>query len=84
VLPQFRRLVVVKGCDTYCMGVATYDLPAWGNGGPRAWHRGHSVKARVPAFLLAKLPEFGNLPQWLISFSGSIKGKGGYNEGAVG
>jgi hypothetical protein len=35
-------------------------------------------------FLLVSLPEFSNLPQWLVSFSGAIKGKGGYNEGAIG
>jgi hypothetical protein len=28
----FRRLVVVKGWYTYCMGLATYDPSVWGNG----------------------------------------------------
>jgi hypothetical protein len=36
-----------------------------------------------PGFLVS-LPEFGDLPQWLVSFSGAIKGKEVYNEGAVG
>jgi hypothetical protein len=66
------------------MGPATYDLSTWGNGGPRAWHRGHSATAGVPASLLVSLLEFGDLPQWLISFSRAIEGKGGYNEGAIG
>jgi hypothetical protein len=74
----------VKGWYIYCMGLAVYDPSAWGNG-TRAWHRGHSTTAGVPASLLVSLPEFGDLPQWLVSFSGAIKGKwGGYNEGAVG
>jgi hypothetical protein len=81
---HFRRLVVVKVWYTYCMGLATYDPSAWGNGSPRAWHRGHSATVRVPASLLVCLPEFGNLPQWLVSFSGAIESKGEYNEGAVG
>jgi hypothetical protein len=63
---------------------ATRDPSAWANGGPGAWCRGHSATARVPASLLVSLLEFGNLPQWLISFSGAIESKGGYNEGAIG
>jgi hypothetical protein len=59
------------------MGLAAYDPSAWGNGSPGAWHRGHSTTARVPASLLVSLPEFGDLPQWLVSFSGAIEGKGG-------
>jgi hypothetical protein len=38
----------------------------------------------VPASLLVSLPKFDKLPQWFMSFSGAIEGKGGYNEGAVG
>jgi hypothetical protein len=67
----------VKGWYTYCMGPAAYDLSAWGNGGLGAWHRGHSTAARVPASLLVSLPEFGNLPQWLVSFSGAVEDKEG-------
>jgi hypothetical protein len=67
----------VKDWYMYCMGPATNDLSAWGNGGPRAWHRGHRIAARVPASLLVSLPEFSDLPQWLVSFSGAIEGKGG-------
>jgi hypothetical protein len=74
----------VKGGYMYCMGLATNDPSAWGNGGSRAWLRGHSAAARVPASLLVSLPDFGNLPQWLISFSGFMKGKGRFNKGAVG
>jgi hypothetical protein len=81
---QFRRSVLVKGWYTYCMGPAVYDPSAWGNGGPRAWCRGHSTTAWVPASLLVSLPEFGNLPKWLVSYSRAIEGKGGYNKGAVG
>jgi hypothetical protein len=80
---QFRRSMVLKGWYTYCMGPAMYDPSAWGNGGPRAWRRGHSAAARFPASLLVSLPEVGNLPQWLVSFSGDIEGKGGYNEGPI-
>jgi hypothetical protein len=40
---------------------------------------GHSITAKVPASLINSLPEFGNLPQWLVSFS-----VGGYNKGAIG
>jgi hypothetical protein len=74
---QFRRSVVVKGWYKYCMGPAMYDPSAWGNGSSGAWHRGHSATAGAPAFLLVSLPEVGDLPQWLVSFSGAIKGKGG-------
>jgi hypothetical protein len=56
---QFRRSVVVKGCYTYCMGPAAYDPSAWGNDVPRAWCRGHSAIAGVPASLLVSLPELG-------------------------
>jgi hypothetical protein len=72
-----------SGGQWYCMGPAAYDPSAWGNGGPRAWHRGHSTAARVSASLLVSFPEFGDLPQWLESFSRAIKGKGGYNDGDV-
>jgi hypothetical protein len=72
---QFRRLVVVKGWYTYCMGLVVYDPSDWGNGGPGVWHRGHSTTAGVPVSLLVSLPEFSNLPQWLVSFSGAIEGK---------
>jgi hypothetical protein len=80
---QFRRWVVVKGWYTYCMGPATYDSSACGNGSPRAWSRGHSTTAGVPASLLVSLPVFGNLPYCLVCFSRVIKGKGGYNEGDI-
>jgi hypothetical protein len=80
---QFRWLVVVKGWYTYCMCLASYDPSAWGNGGPGAWHREHRATAGVSATLLVSLPEFGDLPQWLISFS-RAKSKGGHNKGAVG
>jgi hypothetical protein len=67
------------------MGQAAYDPSAWNNGSPRAWRRGHSTAAQVPASLLVSLPEFSDLPRWLVSFSGTIEGnKGVYNEGAVG
>jgi hypothetical protein len=56
----------------------------WGNGDSGAWQKLHSIAARVLVSLLVSLPEFGDLPQWLISFSGVIKDKGGYNEGAIG
>jgi hypothetical protein len=81
---QFRRAVVVKGWYTYCVGPAVYDLSAWGNGGPGAWSRAHSAVLGVPTSLLVSLPEFGDLPQWLLSFSGAVEGKWGYNEGAIG
>jgi hypothetical protein len=81
---QFRRLVVVKGWYTHCIGLAVYDQSDWGNGGPRAWRRGHSATAGFPVSLLVSLPEFGDLSQWLVSVSGSIEGKGRYNEGAIG
>jgi hypothetical protein len=45
---QFRRLVVVKGWYMYCMGLATYDPSAWGNGSPGAWCRGIALQ---PGFL---------------------------------
>jgi hypothetical protein len=77
VLDVFRRWVVVKGWYTYCMSPASYDPSAWGNGGPGAWHREHSATARGPNSLLGSLPEFSNLPQWLVSFSGPSKAKGG-------
>jgi hypothetical protein len=43
---QFRRSVVVKGWYRYCMGRATYDPSAWGNGGSGAWFGWHSAAAR--------------------------------------
>jgi hypothetical protein len=81
---QFRSLVVVKGWYMYCMGLVACDPSTWGNGSPGTWHRGHSVIAKVPASLLVSLPEFGDLPQWLVSFSEAINGKGGYKEGPIG
>jgi hypothetical protein len=74
---QFRKLVVVKGWNTYCIGVVMYDPSAWGNGGPAAQHKWHNTTAGFPASLLVSLPEFSNLHQWLVSFSGVIEGKGG-------
>jgi hypothetical protein len=59
---QFRKLVVVKGWYTYCMGLAACDSSACSNGGPEAWCRGHSATSGVPASLLVSLPEFGDLP----------------------
>jgi hypothetical protein len=79
---QFRRSVVLKAWYTYFMSLAAYDPSVWGNGNPGAWHRGYSIAARVSASLLVSLSEFGNLPQWLVSFSRAIKGKGGVYEGS--
>jgi hypothetical protein len=84
VLPPVQEVSGGEDWYTYCIGLAMYDLFAWGNGGPGAWHRGHSTTAGVPASLFVSLPEFGNLPQWLVSFSGANEGKRGYNEGALG
>jgi hypothetical protein len=39
--------------------------------------QGHSTAARVSASLLVSLPEFSDLPQWLVFFSCAIKAKGG-------
>jgi hypothetical protein len=73
----------VKGWYTYCMGLVTYDLSAWDNGGSGAWRRGHSATARVPASLLVSLPVWRPSPMVHIFLQGHQR-QGGYNEGAVG